>query len=385
MAWAERIPSSGRYRGRYRDASGRAYTLDGPTFGRKSEAQRAASVKEDEVRRRPGSTSRLGRQTWAAWRDEWWARRAREVEPGTLVRDLSRRAKYLDPQWDARRLDRVTRDDVQDWVDELVDDGSLKPHSVTRIYRLFSAGMRAAIKAGRIAYTPCVEITLPTVAPADDRFLTPDEVRTLFHFLPGDADREIAWTLVGTGLRWGELSGLHAHRLDLGHKRLDVRETYDDRMREVKPWPKGRRVRSVPLPSWLADMLADRRDAGMEVSGCGSAHRGGGRCSSGLVFPGRDGGPLPYSTWRRGPWEQAVRLAGLGPVRIHDLRHTYASWLVQNGRDLTEVRDLLGHSTITVTERYADLAQARWDGVRDVLGEVVTPLLPQLGPTAIAT
>ena len=52
----------------------------------------------------------------------------------------------------------------------------------------------------------------------------------------------------------------------------------------------------------------------------------------------------------------ACRKAGIKHFRIHDLRHTCAAWLVSSGVPLSEVRDLLGHSTITVTERYAHLA-----------------------------
>ena len=52
----------------------------------------------------------------------------------------------------------------------------------------------------------------------------------------------------------------------------------------------------------------------------------------------------------------ACRKAGIEDFHIHDLRHTCAAWLVTAGVPLTEVRDLLGHSTITMTERYAHLA-----------------------------
>jgi integrase len=55
-------------------------------------------------------------------------------------------------------------------------------------------------------------------------------------------------------------------------------------------------------------------------------------------------------------FKRALRNAGIEDFRIHDLRHTCASWLVSAGQPLPAVRDLLGHSSVTMTERYAHLA-----------------------------
>ena len=64
---------------------------------------------------------------------------------------------------------------------------------------------------------------------------------------------------------------------------------------------------------------------------------------------------LSFDQLRHG-WDDACAAAGVKGARFHDLRHTYASWLVQAGSSLTIVRDLLGHSSLAVTSRYAHLS-----------------------------
>jgi len=66
--------------------------------------------------------------------------------------------------------------------------------------------------------------------------------------------------------------------------------------------------------------------------------------------------PLPLSDPQlRKEWDKARKRTGFTDIRFHDLRHTYASWLVQAGAPLKAVQDLLGHSTLSMTQRYAHL------------------------------
>lgn len=377
MAWAEQIPGSGRWRGLYRDASGRRLTADGGPYPSEAKARRAANVAEDEARRRPGEPVTGSRRlTWGAWADTWWPRR--KVEPGTAARDESRRVTHLDPRWATVRLAAISRDDVQAWVDELAD-GGLAPSTVANAYHLLSASLKAAVLDGRLAANPCTSITLPRRPPADERFLTWDEVTAITHFLD-DRDALLVWWLVGTGARWGEAVGAHRHRLhlDTGVPRLDVHEVWDQRSREIKPYPKGRAKRSVPLPGWLAGKLRDALDDAVDPGRCGSAHRRGSRCRSGLVIPGRDGKVIDYDSWRKTRWLDACSRAQVGHVRIHDLRHTYASWLLQSRKVSIEgLSELMGHASIATTQRYSHLADTQWASVVDALDEQAAPNLPQ--------
>ncbi|WP_425394333.1 tyrosine-type recombinase/integrase [Actinopolyspora mortivallis] len=70
---------------------------------------------------------------------------------------------------------------------------------------------------------------------------------------------------------------------------------------------------------------------------------------------------------RRDRWNPVVQEAGLDGLTPHDLRHTYASWLLRRGVTVEQVSELLGHSTITMTQRYAHLADTQWEAVRAAL------------------
>ena len=99
-----------------------------------------------------------------------------------------------------------------------------------------------------------------------------------------------------------------------------------------------KRVRSVPLNDSALDVLNQ-----MDTSG-----------HYAQVFINKQTGE-PYTTISK-VWNRLRRKAGLAHLRIHDLRHQYASFLVNSGRTLYEVQQILGHSDPSVTQRYAHLS-----------------------------
>lgn len=82
-------------------------------------------------------------------------------------------------------------------------------------------------------------------------------------------------------------------------------------------------------------------------------------------------------------WDTARRLAGLPEVRIHDLRHTFASTLVNNGVSLYEVQKLLGHAHIRTTERYAHLRQERLQESASFAGKTFAHILNTPDPIIV--
>lgn len=139
-------------------------------------------------------------------------------------------------------------------------------------------------------------------------YLTPQQVQRIARAARGPV-RDAILLAALTGLRRGELLGLRpADRRDGA---LVLADTKSGRPRIVPLPPEAARIR-LPI-----DLTNDQLRHG---------------------------------------WDAACAATGVSGARFHDLRHSYASWLVQAGQPLTAIRDLLGHSTLAVTSRYAHLA-----------------------------
>jgi integrase len=108
----------------------------------------------------------------------------------------------------------------------------------------------------------------------------------------------------------------------------------------TKPYPKDNEPRTLGLPPELITQLgAYIVDRHLKAGD--------------LMFATRDGTPISRNTFRTRTWLPAVKASGVDfDVRVHDLRHAHASWLLAGGSDLKSVMDRMGHAQITTTQKY---------------------------------
>lgn len=156
----------------------------------------------------------------------------------------------------------------------------------------------------------------------------------------------LVYVLAYGGLRWGEAIALRRGRCDLLHSTLDVRESLvevDGKL--ILGTTKTYANRAVALPPFLRLRLEDHLEHHVNKD------------LDALVFTSPNGAPLRHQNWSRRHWAKAIERAGLPRgLRIHDLRHTCASLLVQQGAHVKVVQRHLGHSTASVTlNTYAHL------------------------------
>ena len=360
MAWAEKLPS-GKYRGVYRDAHGKRRSAG--TFTHKPKAERAAAAREEQARKTMRRDPEAFKRSWKSWCDEWWP--TRNVEASTLKIDAGRRDRHLMPMWRDEPIGAITRQDVKAWAARMASDG-VGPTTVQRCVHLFSASMVAAVDAEIIDANPAARIKLPGSPKAQERFLTREKYATLLDHMPTDMDRLVLEVGVHTGLRPGEWAGLHWNRVDLDRGLIRVVETFDESGGRMKAYPKSKKVRDVPLTAELVERLRAERDSRGDLrDGCKVPHAVG-ECRSSLVLRTAGGSVLRNSNWSP-KWRASVIHADIGHVRPYDMRHTYASWLLQAGVPLAEVGRLMGHVSPQTTAIYAHLAAPPNEAVRAAL------------------
>ena len=139
-----------------------------------------------------------------------------------------------------------------------------------------------------------------------------------------------------TGLRAGELGALRVCRLDLLRRRVEVTESVSEVKGHLVFGPtKTYQNRSVPIPRFLCEEIA------LALTGKGPDD---------FVFSAPEGGPLRHGNFYARHFKPALRHAGLPKaVRFHDLRHTFAGFLIAEGAHPRAIMERMGHSSITVT------------------------------------
>ena len=276
--------------------------------------------------------------------------------------NLDRIRRLFFDEYGTKALDEITASAVEHWQAARVKSG-VRPSTVNRDLAALKATLSKAVQWGHLDRHPLARVRrLKTDSNPITRYLTEGEETSLrnalqardvelrskrvsanqwrqvrgYTLLETFSDAEypdhltpMVLLTMNTGLRRGELFGLRWADVDLENRNLTVAGSYS----------KSGKTRHIPL-----------NDEAYEVLQQWQAQSGG---KPDLVFGAKWGGRL---TNIKKSWGELLKDAGIENFRWHDLRHHFASKLVMASVDLNTVRELLGHSTITMTLRYAHLA-----------------------------
>jgi integrase len=277
---------------------------------------------------------------------------------------------------DLERRPQAIEEAMASWKRKDGRKGALSPLFVKKVWSTLRTACNRARKLRLIATNPCDFVDPPKVERKEMHALSPSQVvRYLAAFDGTDIGAAIAVAL-GSGCRRGELLGLRWRDVDLERSTLRVersvervairtikRVRYETRFKE----PKSRRSRrTIPLPPFAVDRLRKHR-----VEQAQLLLTAGVRPDGDTIVFDRDGGP-----WNPGPFGMlftAIRdAAELPKVRLHDLRHSYASLLLESGADLKTVSTALGHSSVAITaDTYAHVSPVMLQSAADRLHDLI--------------
>ena len=347
MAWIKvRLTDDGdkRFVACYRDPEGRQRSAG--TYSSRRAAERAGNREEAKVREGSWHDHSRGEITFAEYVETVWLP-SKHVETSTLAAYRSYLDKHFIPLFGKRPMGKILPTEIQRWVTTAVEN-SLSPVSVDKYHTMLASVFERALTDRVITFNPCAHTELPKRVKKKARTLNPVEYDAILAAVPAQ-HRLMVETAVSTGVRWGELIALKPRHLDLAAGRLTVEETIVEVSRKnsptgqrmlTKPYPKDNEPRTLGLPPDLVEQLTDwinQRRLGPDD----------------LLFATRDGTPISRNTFRTRVWLPAVKASGVDfDVRVHDLRHAHASWLLSGGSDITSVMDRMGHSQITTTQKY---------------------------------
>lgn len=338
--------TDGRWRARYRDEAGREHARH---FTRQVDAKRwldevtAAMVTGQYVD--PGA----GRATFADYYAEW---STRQVWVAGTHRAMAQAASSV--EFAAVPLRTIRRSHVETWVKGMAGRG-LAPTTIATRFNNVHAVFRAAVRDRLIAADPADGVVLPRRRRADAALTLPtvEQIGALLD-AAGEPFRPMLALAAFAGLRLGELCGLQLGDVEFLARTVQVRRQVQ------RERASGLEVRAPKYGSERPIALADGL---VEILSVHVARRGLTEPRAWL-FEGDDDGPLHGSSVGRS-WQRTRRSAGVTGVKLHDLRHFYASGLIAAGCDVVTVQRALGHAKATTTlNTYAHLWPSAEDRTR---------------------
>lgn len=353
-----RVPDPSRPKG-YRDVS--------QTFATKKEAESWLARTVADLER--GTLVLPDTATVADLLDLWLDGVVRQrVSRGSFV-DYERYVRvHLKPGLGHVRVQKLTPVVIQSWYRERLEAG-VSASTMHGCHVRFRNALESAVDWGVIPSNPCDRVHPPATAPRRFPVWSPEQGASFLCATEGRRHHALWVVALATGMRLGEMLGLRWQDVDLEGRTVTVshqlRRSGDGWV--AAPLKTGASRRTIALPSEAAAALRAHRLRQLEAR-----LRAGGRWREmDVVFATSIGTPFNDRTVREA-FHRDVAAAGVPAIRIHDMRHSHATWLLQAGVPVKTVSDRLGHASARMTlDRYAHVIPGMQERAAEVVQDVL--------------
>ena len=264
--------------------------------------------------------------------------------------DLHQLMRFLQPTKKEAvpiRIGEVTSDDVRAHLHSLDQQGE-KASSLARKLACLRSFFRFLVREGHLRKSPTENLRSPKLPKPLPRVLTKDDAAALMEFPTGQSplalrDRALLETMYSTGARVSEVVGINLDDLNQTDGIVCLRG-------------KGRKERIVPIGDLALQAIRQYRKSLRPPSRRGHL--------SSPMFLNHRGGRITTRSVARMVSRYSSRLVG-GAVSPHALRHSYATHLLDEGADLRSIQEMLGHASLSTTQKYTHLAMDQLLAVYD--------------------
>jgi len=302
--------------------------------------------------------------TFEDWIDKWLEDYCKPfIEQNTYEGYEAYAKLYIKPRLGSCLLSKLTTNDIQRAYNYLLKKGKkngkgLAPKSLWNVHTVVRASLLQAQLEDLIIRNPLLGVKLPPKNKPKNNFLTAEQMQ---HYLGTIKDDRLYAAFIVecvTGMRRGEILGLKWPCVVFKTGELKIKETYIKSVSGKTYFSKPKTEKShreIYLPKEAVEILKQHKKAqSLEMKEWGEDYQ-----KHNLVFCKENGEPIHPDTFY-GLHLTLIKNAGLGHVRFHDLRHSVASALINQGFELIDVAELLGHSSIEVTaDVYGHLTKER--------------------------
>lgn len=247
------------------------------------------------------------------------------------------RRRILDRFGD-KRMDKITRQDVHKFHHWLRYDEQLAPASCDKYVATIKHCFGVAVSHDVLKSHPFAKIELFRENNSRERYLSEEELKSLVELMEKKRSKtniaDLVQFLIYTGCRSNEAKTLAWEKVSIEKRTFVIDASIS----------KSKKTRSIPLNDSAIRIL---KRIQKEQTESGRSHV--------YVFESTRRKGHPYVNINK-VWDDFRQELGMPDLRLHDLRHTHASYLINAGRSLFEVQHILGHSTPSMTQRYAHLS-----------------------------
>ena len=299
-----------------------------------------------------GLNLKASHNTFGKFLNEWLERYVSKRVRGSTMDGYRQRAKHIvDGLGDVSIVD-LRPDHLIEYYDSKLSN--LSASTITKHHHLIVGCLSDAVKWNLVARNVGIAVEPPRARKKEMRALSLSEIQRFLDNCTTEPWRTIFHTLIWTGIRRSELLGLQWNDLNLDMALMTIRRSLV-RLQNgtyVTDEPKtSSGTRSLDLAPSTCLLLKQHRagqERGVELLGIPSSQ-------TNFVLGHPNGTPRTPSTVTQ-QFKRIASRAGLSEVRLHDLRHTHASLMLQQGTDIKTISTRLGHSSVAFTmDTYAHL------------------------------